>query len=132
MVTKTKKKAPSTRLCKLTMCEDPKTGKIVVKGSKGCPKGYIEKVKQKVIQEGIYFPEGSYGRLPESRGDHAPQSIIYLRQSALQAFLQSFQHIAGRCLMPPFPPRPITWKFADTLGDGELMLPSVSKSRTPR
>jgi len=41
------------------MCEDPKTGKIVVKGSKGCPPGYVEKVKQRVIKEGIYFPEGS-------------------------------------------------------------------------
>jgi len=26
------------------MCEDPKTGKVTVKGSKGCPKGYIERV----------------------------------------------------------------------------------------
>jgi len=58
--TKAKPKAKaksSTRVCKLTMCEDPKTGKVIVKGTKGCPKGYIEKVKQKVIQEGIWFPE---------------------------------------------------------------------------
>jgi len=58
--TKAKPKAKaksSIRLCTLKMCEDPKTGKVVVKGSKGCPKGYIEKVKQRVIQEGIWFPE---------------------------------------------------------------------------
>jgi len=40
------------------MCEDPVTGKVIVKGTKGCPKGYIAKVKQRVIQEGIWFPEG--------------------------------------------------------------------------
>ncbi len=57
--TKPAKAKRSTRMCKLTMCEDPQTGKIVVKGSKGCPKGYIEKVEQRVIQEGIYFPEGA-------------------------------------------------------------------------
>ena len=36
--TKPAKAKRSTRMCKLTMCEDPQTGKIVVKGSKGCPK----------------------------------------------------------------------------------------------
>jgi len=59
--TKAKPKAKakrSTRVCTLKMCEDPVTGKITVKGSKGCPPGYIEKVKQKVIQDGIWFPEG--------------------------------------------------------------------------
>jgi len=61
VTTKAKPKAKaksSTRVCTLKMCEDPKTGKITVKGSKGCPKGYIERVKQKVIQDGIWFPEG--------------------------------------------------------------------------
>jgi len=46
---------PKERLCKLTMCEDPKTGKVIVKGGKSCPPGYVEKVRQRVIKEGVYF-----------------------------------------------------------------------------
>jgi len=37
------------------MCEDPVTGMVTVKGKKGCPKGYIEKMKNKVMKEGMRF-----------------------------------------------------------------------------
>ena len=44
--------------CKLVMCEDPITGRVVIKPSGKCPSGYMEKVMKKAQTTGITFDLG--------------------------------------------------------------------------
>jgi hypothetical protein len=41
--------------CRLVLCEDPDTGEILVKPDGPCPKGYIEKYRDRCQQDGITF-----------------------------------------------------------------------------
>jgi len=60
MATTKKEKNPSVpKGCILRMCEDPVTGMVTVKGKKGCPPGYIERIKNKVMKEGMRFVDES-------------------------------------------------------------------------
>lgn len=56
--------------CKLTICEDPETGEIVVKPDGGCPRGYVEKIRDKVQAAGKlvwYVPKEQETReMPDS------------------------------------------------------------------
>jgi len=51
--------------CKMTVCEDPVTGDIVLAYEKGCPKGYIEKVAGKIAVKGL--------RLQEDQDEHSSE-----------------------------------------------------------
>jgi len=41
--------------CELVMCEDPETGDLVVRPRGNCPRGYIEKLRDKAEKDGITF-----------------------------------------------------------------------------
>lgn len=41
--------------CKMMVCENEKTGEIEIVYSKGCPKGYIEKIAGKIAVKGMRF-----------------------------------------------------------------------------
>ena len=41
--------------CDLVLCEDPKTGELIVRPRGNCPKGYIEKFRDRAQEEGITF-----------------------------------------------------------------------------
>ena len=41
--------------CELVFCEDPETGDLVVKPRGNCPRGYIERLRDKAIEKGIVF-----------------------------------------------------------------------------
>lgn len=41
--------------CELVLCEDPETGDILIKPSGQCPKGYIEKIRDKAAAQGVTF-----------------------------------------------------------------------------
>lgn len=45
--------------CKMTVCEDPKTGEIKLTYGKGCPTGFIERVAGKIATRGIAFESGT-------------------------------------------------------------------------
>jgi len=55
------KKDPKTgeSECDLILCEDPKTGQIIVRPRGRCPKGYVEKIAKKMeSQDEIIFKVG--------------------------------------------------------------------------
>ena len=37
------------------MCEDPATGEVIVRPQKGCPHGYVERVKRIIKDRGMLF-----------------------------------------------------------------------------
>jgi hypothetical protein len=41
--------------CSFVMCEDPKTGEMVVRPKGHCPRGYIEKAKAAIKERGLLF-----------------------------------------------------------------------------
>lgn len=41
--------------CKMTVCENEKTGEIEIVYGKNCPKGYIEKIAGRVATRGMRF-----------------------------------------------------------------------------
>jgi hypothetical protein len=41
--------------CKLILCEDPKTGEVIVKPDGPCPDGYVRKMRDRCQEEGITF-----------------------------------------------------------------------------
>jgi hypothetical protein len=41
--------------CGLVVCEDPDTGEILIKPQGSCPRGYIERIKNKAKQDGVTF-----------------------------------------------------------------------------
>lgn len=45
----------SSSACELVLCEDPDTGEILVKPKGACPRGYIEKFRDKAQESGITF-----------------------------------------------------------------------------
>jgi lactate dehydrogenase-like 2-hydroxyacid dehydrogenase len=36
--------------CRVEICEDPETGEIIAKPDAGCPRGYVEKLREKVMK----------------------------------------------------------------------------------
>ena len=52
------KKTSAAGTCELLMCEDPVTGRVIVKSGGNCPPGYIEKVMKKAQQHGVTFELG--------------------------------------------------------------------------
>lgn len=59
--------------CKMVLCEDPETGKWYVKPEGPCKKGYMEKVRDAIIQRGLIFPNVMTGDLPESLRDKSKE-----------------------------------------------------------
>ena len=51
MSAKTKKKLG----CKMVFCEDPESGRLIVKPEGKCPEGYIERMSERVNKEGFLF-----------------------------------------------------------------------------
>ena len=47
------KKKEQESPCELVLCEDPKTGDLIVKPTGKCPVGYMEKIRDKALEEGI-------------------------------------------------------------------------------
>jgi hypothetical protein len=45
-----------TESCELIVCEDPITGKVILRPRKGCPPGTVEKLKKKINEDGLWFP----------------------------------------------------------------------------
>jgi hypothetical protein len=41
--------------CRLVICEDPKTGELVTKPDGPCPVGFVEKVRERCLEEGLVF-----------------------------------------------------------------------------
>ena len=55
-MTRRAKKTPKTEsACELVMCEDPKTGEVIVKPKGNCPRGFVEKLRDKASQNGVVF-----------------------------------------------------------------------------
>ena len=37
----------------MVFCEDPNTGDLILKANGPCPKGYVERIRDKALEEGI-------------------------------------------------------------------------------
>jgi hypothetical protein len=65
--------------CDLVICEDPETGEVVVKPKGNCPRGYIEKLRDKVQKAGKlvwYVPKEHETReLPAEERDHIHPTV---------------------------------------------------------
>lgn len=63
------KRSDESSPCDLVICEDPETGEVVVKPKGNCPRGYVERLREKVQSAGKlvwYIPkEHEVRELPE-------------------------------------------------------------------
>ncbi len=50
-----KSKETKPQACELVLCEDPKTGELLVKPKGECPRGFLEKIRDKARQDGVTF-----------------------------------------------------------------------------
>jgi hypothetical protein len=55
MMAKVQEREQQGEACELVVCEDPETGEIIVKPKGGCPRGYIEKIRDKAAASGVTF-----------------------------------------------------------------------------
>jgi len=47
------KKKESESPCTLIFCEDADTGELILKPSGPCPRGFVERIRDKALQDGI-------------------------------------------------------------------------------
>lgn len=43
--------------CHLIICEDEKTGRVILRPVGGCPRGYVQRMRERVAAEDLYFVE---------------------------------------------------------------------------
>lgn len=41
--------------CELVVCEDPTTGEIIVRPRGNCPRGFVERIRDKTSEHGLTF-----------------------------------------------------------------------------
>lgn len=46
---------PVEDACELVVCEDPQTGEVIVKPKGTCPRGFVERIRDKTSQNGLTF-----------------------------------------------------------------------------